>query len=303
LGVYKITISHLRKENNTILISILVVVKNVENYIYDCINSILNQTYTNFEIIVIEEFDSSDRTEIIIKNFKDKRIRYFKNRKWLGLSKSRNVSVKHAKGRYIFFTDGDCVVSQDWLEQGLKFLKETDCVAVEGQSYNVSEEYKPTFSDHIYRRNRGNFMTNNMAYNRIHVEIVGGFDERYSFHEDRDLALRIQRFGKIGFNPNMKVFVQQQTLAPRDLIKRSHALKNKVFLFKRFGEKNCMIWRIVEPESLIEIIFPPLFFASLLAKKFTKLDDLKLVPFKYVNLVFSRLKLWKESAKERVFLI
>ena len=293
----------MKEVKNTIIISVLIVVKNVENYIGDCISSILNQTYTNFEIVVIEEFDSNDKTEIIIKNFRDKRIRYFKNRKWLGLSKSRNVSVKYAKGEYIFFTDGDCVVSQDWIEQGLKFLKETDYVAVEGKSYNVFEGYKPTFSDHIYRRNRGNFMTNNMGYKRSHVESVGGFDERYSFHEDRDLALRIQRFGKIGFNPNMKVFVQQQTLTPRDLIKRSHALKNKVFLFKRFRERTCMLWRIVEPESLIEIFFPPLFFASLLSKKFTKSDDLKLVPFKYINLVFSRLKLWKESAKERVFLI
>ena len=287
----------------SISVSILICVKNVEKYIGACIRSILDQTYTDFEIIVIEEFNSNDNTKNIIENFRDKRIRYFRNEKWLGLSKSRNLSVKYAKGEYIFFTDGDCIVSQDWIEQGVKFLNETNCVGVEGKTYDVSEEYKPTFSDHAYNRKRGDFMTSNMAYKRSFVDRIGGFDERYSFHEDRDLALRIQRFGKIKFNPNMKVITQQQTLTPKGLIKRSHALKNKVFLFKRFREKKNMMWRIVDPVSLTKILFPPLFFTSLLSKRFMKSADFKLVPFEYIGLIYSRLILWKESAKERVFLI
>jgi glycosyltransferase involved in cell wall biosynthesis len=290
-------------EENTVDISVLICVKNVEKYICPCIRSILNQTYIDFEIVIVEEFDSSDRTEKIIENFKDKRIRYFRNEEWLGISKSRNRAIKYAEGKYIFFTDGDCIVSADWIEQGLKSLEENDCVAVEGKSYNVGEEYEPTFSDHIYEMRQGEFMTNNMAYKKSIVERVGGFDERYSFHEDRDLALRIKRCGKIEFNPNMKVYVQQQTLTPKDLIKRSDALKNKVFLFKRFGEKKCIVWRIVEPISLAEALFPPIIFTSLLFKRFAKKADFKLLPFKYINLVCSRLKLWKESAKERVFLI
>ena len=294
---------YLKEEKTTASVSVLICAKNVEKYIGACISSILNQTFTNFEILIIEEFDSKDKTKNIIETFKDKRIRYLKNEKWLGISKSRNLSVKHAEGEYIFFTDGDCIVSLDWIEQGVRFLNETNCVGVEGKSYNVSEEYKPTFSDHIYEMKRGDFMTNNMAYRRSVVEYVGGFDERYNFHEDRDLALRIQRFGKIKYNPKMRVFIQQETLTPKILLKRSNALKNRVFLFKKFGERNWMLWRIVEPENLAKILFPPLFFASLLSEKFTKLDDLKLVPFKYINLVYSRLKLWKESAKQRVFLI
>ncbi len=63
---------------------------------------------------------ATDKTKNLIENFQDKRIKYFKNEKWLGITKSRNRSIKFAKGDYIFFTDGDCVVSKDWIEQGLK---------------------------------------------------------------------------------------------------------------------------------------------------------------------------------------
>jgi len=294
----------MKEEVAKVNVSVLVCVKNAQKYIGACLSSILSQTYANFEIVVIEEFDSNDRTRTIIENFKDRRIRYFRNEKWLGISKSRNLSVKYAQGEYIFFTDGDCVVSPDWIEQGVTFLDEEDCIGVEGKSYDVSQEYKPTFSDHSYdEREYGEFMTSNIAYKKSVVKWVGGFDERYSFHEDRDLALRIQRFGKIEFNPNMKVFVQQETLTPKALIRKSESLRNQVFLFKRFGQRNHMIWRIVEPWSLAKILFPPLLLISLSFHTFKTSDDFRLVPFKYINLVCSRLKLWRESAKERVFLI
>ena len=289
---------------NSVTVSVLICVRNTERYIANCIASILEQTYADFEIVIIEEFDSNDKTKEIIARFNDKRIRYFKNTKKLGLSKSRNLSVIHARGEYIFFTDGDCIVSKNWLEEGVKLLKDKGCIGVEGKSFYVSENYEPTFSEKRYTKmGDGTFMTNNIAYNKNVVKKIGGFDERYSFHEDRDLALRGLRIGKIRFNPRMKVFVQQQTLTFKDLIRGSEALRNKVFLFKKFGECHYFWWRIVEPTSIAKILFPPLIFTSLLTSKFVKPEDFRLLPFQYINLLFSRIKLWKESAKERVFLV
>lgn len=283
--------------------SVLLCVRNVEQYIGDCIRSILDQTFTDFEVVVIDEYDSNDKTENLIKNFKDKRIRYFRNYKFLGISKSRNLGVKYSRGDYIFFTDGDCVVSNDWIEQGLKFLKDPDFAGVEGKSYYVSKDYIPTFSDHTYEGKRGGFMTNNVAYKKSIIESIGGFDERYSCHEDRDIGLRILRVGEIGFNPNMIVYVQQETLTPSDLIIRANATRNRVYLFKRFRDKELLLWRIVDPWSLAKIICPPLIFASLFFNNFKTLDDYKLLPFTYAKAVLERLQLWKECAKERVFLI
>jgi GT2 family glycosyltransferase len=252
--------------------------------------------------VVIDDF-SNDKTKNLIEKFNDGRIRYFRNGKWLGISKSRNLSVRHAKGEYVFFTDGDCVVSRNWIEQGLKFLKDPNCAGVEGKSYYVSEEYKPTFSDHTYESKRGGFMTGNMAYKRSIIESVGGFDERYSYHEDRDLALRILRNGIIRYNPNMVVYAQKETVNPKWLIKQANILKNRVYLFKRFQDRELVLWRIVDPWSLSKILFPPLVFASLFFNRFKTLDDYKLLPFTYAKAILERIKLWRECAKERVFLI
>lgn len=277
-------------------------VRNVENDIGNCIKSLLEQSITEFEIVIIDD-DSNDKTKDLIESFRDKRIKYFKNEKWLGITKSRNRSIKLAKGNYLFFTDGDCVVSQDWIEQGLKFLNGSDCAGVEGTSYYVSKEYQPTFSDHTYTRGRGKFMTGNIAYKKKFVERAGGFDERYSYFEDRDLAFRILRYGKIEFNQNMTVCIQKETVTPKRLIKHSPIMKNRVYLFKRFHDKELISWRIVDLQSLLKVICPPSLVMSLFINKFKTIDDYKLLPFTYVNSILERLQLWRECAKERVFLI
>jgi glycosyltransferase involved in cell wall biosynthesis len=283
-------------------VSVLICVRNVEKFICDCIRSILDQNFSDFEIVVIDD-DSTDKTRKIIENFEDERVRYFRNEKWLGISKSRNRSLKHSKGEYIFFTDGDCIVSQDWIEQGLKFLNNSDCAGVEGRIYYVSKEYEPTFSDHTYPRGRSKFMTGNIAYKRSIVESVGGFDERYTYFEDRDLGFRILRSGKIEFNPNMVVYVQKETVTLKRLIKNAPIIKNRVYLFKRFQDKETISWRIVDPWSLEKMLCPPLVFVVLFFNKFKMLDDYRLLPFTYVKAILERLHLWRECAKQRVFLI
>ena len=283
-------------------VSVLMCVRNVEKYIGNCIKSILEQGFTDFEVIIVDDL-SNDRTQSIIEKFNDKRIKYFRNKKWLGISKNRNLGMKYAKGQFVFFTDGDCVVSKNWIAEGLRFLKNPDCAGVEGKIYYVSKNYRPTFSDHTYESKPGGFMTGNIAYKRSIVENIGGFDERYSYHEDKDLALRILQIGKIEFNPAMIVFVQKQTLTPEDLVKQAQIIKNKVYLFKRFRDKDVASWRIVDPRSLMKLLCPAFVFASLFLNKFETKDDYKLLPFTYVKVILERLYLWRECAKERVILI
>ena len=146
-------------------------------------------------------------------------------------------------------------------------------------------------------------MTGNMVYRRSAIQSVGGFDERYNYLEDRDLALRVLKRGKITFNQNMIVYVQQETLTPKELVQRANHIKNRVYLFKRFGETKVMFWRIVDPWSLAKMFFPPLIFVSLFFNRFKTMNDYKLLPFKYVQIILERLELWKTCAKERIFLI
>lgn len=93
------------------MISVIVPAYNIEKYIHVCLNSVLRQTYQDFEIICIEDA-STDSTPEILEYFvqKDSRIRIIKNDSNMGPGYSRNVGLNEAKGKYISFLDGD-----DWL--------------------------------------------------------------------------------------------------------------------------------------------------------------------------------------------
>lgn len=91
-------------------ISIIVPIYNAEKYISKCVDSIINQTKKELEIILIND-GSTDKTEEIIKSYQDKRIKYFKNKNQ-GIGKTRNFGIEKAKGKYIMFLDSD-----DFLEK------------------------------------------------------------------------------------------------------------------------------------------------------------------------------------------
>lgn len=284
-------------------VSIVVCVRNEEKYIGECINSILAQSFLDFELVIIDDM-STDDTKNIIEEFDDNRLKYFRNEKWLGISESRNRGIKHTEGEYVFFTDGDCTVSQNWVEEGLKCFREQNCVAVEGMAYYVSKDFEPTFSDYVMENRHGNkFMTGNMAYKKKIVEEVGGFDKKLTYHEDRDIALKIMKLGKICFNPEMIMYHPRVILSPKMLIGSAAHAKNRVYLVKTFGDRECLLGPILLPINLVKILFPPLIFASLLTKRFKDYNDFKLLPYSYIYVITERLQLWRTCITERVFLI
>jgi GT2 family glycosyltransferase len=274
-----------------------------EKYIRQCIESLLTQDFRDFKIIIVED-PPFDRAKNIIKAFEDERITYVRNRTRLGISGSRNKCIELANAEYIFWTDGDCTVSHDWIKQGLETLLDLDCVGVEGKTYYVSEKYEPTFSDGVIEnKNGGQFMTCNIAYKKSVLQKIGGFDDSYSYLEDRDLAVKAMKHGKIYFNPNMVVYHQKITLRPARFVKTGERLKNRVFLYKKSKERKFILWRIVFPLNLVSLIFPPLVFVSLFRNRYRTKEDFALFPFVYIRLIYERLSLWNTCAKERVFLI
>ena len=86
--------------------SIVIPVYNVEGYIEKCLNSIKIQTYSNFEVIIVND-GSPDNSEKKIKTFlKDKRFKYYKKENG-GLSDARNYGIKYTTGDYLLFVDSD----------------------------------------------------------------------------------------------------------------------------------------------------------------------------------------------------
>lgn len=115
---------------NNILVSIVMPAYNSEKTIKDSIESVLKQTYHNFELIIIDDC-SCDNTSIIIKELQkiDKRIIYIKNDTNIGVGKSRNVGIKQSKGEWIAFLDSDDLWKNNKLEEQVIFLNDNPKVS------------------------------------------------------------------------------------------------------------------------------------------------------------------------------
>lgn len=131
-------------------ISIIVPVYNVEKYIVECIESLIKQTYTNIEIILIND-GSTDNSGEICDNYlkKDSRITVI-HQVNSGLSEARNVGIKNSSGNYLMFVDSDDTLMDDACEILYKYLisEESDIVICE--LYSKKEEY---FSERIKIKN------------------------------------------------------------------------------------------------------------------------------------------------------
>ena len=123
------------------LISIIVPIYNVENYLRQCLDSILSQSYQNFECLLVND-GSPDNSADICREYveKDYRFRYFEKENG-GLSSARNLGIKYSKGKYITFIDSDDWVESDYLEVLYSKIKEynTDFVISSYKKFHMDE--------------------------------------------------------------------------------------------------------------------------------------------------------------------
>ena len=105
-------------------VSIILPVYNSEKYIKRCIDSILDQTYTNFELLVIND-GSKDNSLKEIKKYKDKRIRII-DKKNEGVAKTRNLGIKESTGKYIMFIDNDDFIDNDYISSFINNIEDND---------------------------------------------------------------------------------------------------------------------------------------------------------------------------------
>lgn len=114
-------------------VAILMPVYNGEKYLNEAIESILNQTYKEFDFLIIND-GSSDRTEEIIKSYNDKRIIYIENEKNIGIVKTLNKGLDLIKSKYIVRMDADDISSSKRVEKQVKFMDKNMDISVSGTS-------------------------------------------------------------------------------------------------------------------------------------------------------------------------
>lgn len=121
------------------LVSIITPVYNAQDYIVETINSVKEQTFTDWELILVNDCSTDHTVEKIEPFLSDERIKLINNEKNLRAAKSRNLGINIATGRYIAYIDADDLWLKDKLAKQLKFMEDNDC-AFSYTAYEFGDE-------------------------------------------------------------------------------------------------------------------------------------------------------------------
>ena len=120
------------------LVSVIMPSYNTGGFIKESIQSVLNQTYSNWELLIVDDC-SSDNTLDVISTFKDRRIKIISNSKNLGAAVSRNRALREASGRWVAFLDSDDLWKPEKLEKQIQFMENNSYAFSYTEYYEIDE--------------------------------------------------------------------------------------------------------------------------------------------------------------------
>ena len=245
--------------NTKPLVSIIINCHNGEKYLKQTLHSVLNQTYTNWEVIFFDN-SSNDKSKNIFKSLNDKRLRYFYSKKKLNLYDARNKAIYKACGDYISFLDTDDLWKKNFLREHIRIIKKFDTHIVYSKYYIKNEnkgkiylkEEKDLFSGHITQNLLNNYSVGILAviikksiFNEYkfndNLNIIGDFDFfirlslKYKFFAlNRALALYRSHSESFTYRNSLLYYLEfrQWYKDNFELIKKFNLYKLKYFIFK-----------------------------------------------------------------------
>ncbi|MHC1685687.1 MAG: glycosyltransferase family 2 protein [Clostridiaceae bacterium] len=234
-------------------VSVVIPNYNGEKIIGNCINSVLKQSFTDFELIIIDNDSKDNSVKIIEEKYKD--VKLIKNEKNLGFAPAVNQGISEAKGKYVALLNNDTEVDEFWLENLYKvIIKDEEIFSVSSKMIRYFERdkiddagdeytilgwaYKRGDGAHIskYDKNVRIFSTCGGAalYNKEILDKIGYFDEKFfAYLEDVDLSFRAQIFGyKNVYCSDAKVFhmVSASSGSRHNSFKVKLAARNNIYL-------------------------------------------------------------------------
>lgn len=287
------------------LVSVVVPTYNRSQKLLKCLEALLLQSYTNIEIIVADD-NSADETVAVVSELlrRDRRIRLVRNPVNGGASAARNLAIREAHGELIFFTDDDVLVPRDWIEAGLRAFSGNDCVGVEGRIVYVSDTYRPRYSDRVVGNgSSGQYMTANMAYRKDVIIQAGLFDESFRVMHDRDLALRVLKYGRIAFSKEFTVSHMLERLTLKSYFHEAKLHAGWVQFNIVNNQKNQMIGFVYRPTKLLALLFPPIILGNLFSARFESPFDYFLLLLLYPRLWYERFQVWRWAVRYKKFVI
>lgn len=175
------------------MISIIITAYNAEKTIERCINSILENEYNDFEIIVIND-GSSDKTEKVIELFASDKIKYF-SKKNTGVADSRNFGIEKAKGEYITFVDSDDYVSNNYFENLDKYLKQgIDIVKRKATIINEKNDEKTKIEGPVFDEITGEQAFNELCFKDIYLDTLWSYIIKKSLFTENNLYFEPNKY-------------------------------------------------------------------------------------------------------------
>lgn len=192
---------------NNKVVSVILNCRNSQSFLKDCIDSLLIQSYKNFEIILIDN-QSTDNTKKIIFSYNDERIKYFRTNEFLSLGAARNIALSKSNGEYLAFIDSDDIWEKDKLHYTINKFKNgvglvySDVVYFnEEKSFNLYDHRRPYTGDcfkhllHDYNLCMSSCVVSNTLIKKNNIK----FDPKLKVCEDLDFFLKISYLSKISF--------------------------------------------------------------------------------------------------------
>lgn len=227
-------------------VSVVVITYNEEKNISECLNSLLNLEYNgNYEILVVDA--STDNTKNVVKEFKNVKLINSPN-KAFGIQ--RNLGIKNSKYDLVAFTDADCIVPKDWLNNMIKELEENDCLGGSVRNPENTTLIGKGISCLGFPAGgilgiefSGNLCTCNSIFRKKIFEKVGYFNENLLYGgEDTDLVERMNK-GNVKIKLSNNCFVYHKNRNLREFIgwnirrgkARYYLFKNPLHLFTPLG--------------------------------------------------------------------
>lgn len=243
------------------LVSVVMAAYNAEKYIRDAIDSILDQTFKDFEFIIIND-GSIDKTKEIIKSYKDSRIVYLENRKNLGIVAALNKGLEYATGKYIARMDADDISIKERFEYQVKYLEAHSNVVVLGTSYvvfgeNIQEKFR-ICEDDILKAKAQLLFTPSVAHptvmmrNGILKKYSIKYNKDYQGTEDFAMWWKLANYGEIVSLPNILHYYR---IHHTQITSQQANDAKKQVIFRKFVDERFSYFNIILTKEENQIFF------------------------------------------------
>lgn len=223
------------------ILSVVMATYNGEAFIKEAIQSVLDQTYTDFEFLIVDD-GSTDTTASIVSSFKDERIIYIKKRANTGIANSLNLGIVKAKGQYIARMDDDDVCMPERFEKQLEILEHQNNIVVCGTTVLLKDRAARVYPEHYENIKMALLFSNPITHPTVMMrkDVLLNFPYNSNMvpSEDYDLWSRLIEKGEFYIIQSPLLLYRQHLLSETSVRRREQLQLNvniAIRLFNTFG--------------------------------------------------------------------